>query len=281
MPGFHSVDSMVRNRLSRWPQHPPGLKAANKTRNTWMRGRPSTNNQAYTPFLKLPGSDRMRTLPDGLWLNFGGSPVEPFVDILAIEACSSLSNLLDKRSRFAPSTQSMLAVCPVPWLLAPMLPGGTLPRWVVTRLLNREPEQPFVVPVRDLRVLYGLKSHHYDGFALSQIPHAHEYFVPMEALTAENGDKDPGLRALLSRACASSNFLSYPERRRMESAVFSPSALRTSPLRPSFAQGLLANNVGLPRGGRYDGGSGARRVGRYGTARQRALHDAADAPHAG
>jgi hypothetical protein len=36
------------------------------------------------PFLKLPGSTRWRTLPDGLWLNFGGTPVEPFVDIFGI-----------------------------------------------------------------------------------------------------------------------------------------------------------------------------------------------------
>jgi hypothetical protein len=39
------------------------------------------------PFLKLPGSTRWRTLPDGLWLNFGGTSVDPFVDIFAIEAC--------------------------------------------------------------------------------------------------------------------------------------------------------------------------------------------------
>jgi len=25
-------------------------------------------------------------LPDGLWLNFGGTPAEPFVDILGIRA---------------------------------------------------------------------------------------------------------------------------------------------------------------------------------------------------
>ena len=33
----------------------------------------------------------------------------------------TLANLLDKRSRFAPSTHSLLAVCPIPWLLAPVM----------------------------------------------------------------------------------------------------------------------------------------------------------------
>jgi hypothetical protein len=36
----------------------------------------------------------MRTFPDGLWLWFGGSAADPFVDIFAIEVCGSLQNLL-------------------------------------------------------------------------------------------------------------------------------------------------------------------------------------------
>jgi len=175
-----------------------------------MRGRPGDLSESYQPFLKLPGSNRLRTLPDGLWLNFGGSAVDPFVDILAIEACGSLPNLLDKRSRFAPSTQSMLAVCPVPWLLAPILSGEDTPRWRMTGVLRREPVVPLVIPVRDMRVLYGLKPRHYQGFASSQVPHPHEYFLPMNALTAENGHEEPALRALLSRASTTSNFLTPP-----------------------------------------------------------------------
>ena len=85
----------------------------------------------------MPGSTRLRTLPDGLWLNFGGTIADPFVDIFAIEACSTLQNLLDKRSRFAPSTHSLLAVCPVPWLLAPAMPGDPTPRWQAIGVLLR------------------------------------------------------------------------------------------------------------------------------------------------
>lgn len=209
MHDFISLDAQVRARLKKWPQRPPGLPAG-RGPNAWLRGRPADDLGTCHPFLKLPGSDRLRTLPDGLWLNFGGTPAEPFVDIFAIEACSSLQNLLDKRSRFAPSTHSMLAVCPVPWLLAPALPGDPTPRWQATGVLRAAPVLPVSLPVRDIRVMYGLKPRHYQGFAQSQVPHPHEYFVPMQALTAVDGDKDPALQALLAHASASANFLSLP-----------------------------------------------------------------------
>jgi len=205
---FVSLDKQVRHRLREWPQSPPGMRPRIRNRDNWLRGRPAFEREASEgPYLKLPGSNRLRTLPDGLWLNFGGSASEPFVDIFAVEACGSLPNLLDKRSRFAPSTGSLLAVCPVPWLLAPFQPGGDTPRWVATGVLRRAPDSPLIVPVRDLRVLYGLKHRHFDGFVRHHVPHAHEYFAPMAVLTAEHGDKDPGLRQLLARASATANIL--------------------------------------------------------------------------
>jgi hypothetical protein len=207
-----SLDLLVKQRLKQWPQRPPGVKPASGGRDAWLRGRPSLEVRGCNPFLKLPGSTRWRTLPDGLWLNFGGTPVEPFVDIFAVEACGSLQNLLDKRSRFAPSVHSVLAVCPVPWLMAPVMPGDPTPRWKATGVLRQEPREPFVLPVRDMHVLYGLKAHHYAGFVRHQLPHAHEYFAPMDALTAENSDKNPALRALLARVSAAANFLSQPGR---------------------------------------------------------------------
>jgi hypothetical protein len=201
-----TLDSLVRERLKQWPQRPPGVKAAALGQDSWLRGRPSEDLRNH-PFLKLPGSTRWRTLPDGLWLNFGGTPVDAYVDIFAIEACGSLQNLLDKRSRFAPSTHSLLAVCPVQWLLLPVMPGDPTPRWRVTGVLPAEPTADFVVPVRDMHVLYGLKRKHYQGFARHQLPHAHEYFAPMEALTAYDGDKNPDLREMLARASSTANFL--------------------------------------------------------------------------
>lgn len=207
MTTYRSLDALVRYRLRQWPQRPPGLGT---TKEAWLRGRPSDETTGSHPFLKFPGSDRLRTLPDGLWLNFGGTPVEPFVDIFAIEACSSLPNLLDKRSRFAPSTHSLLAVCPVPWLLSPVIPDDPTPRWRATGVLRSAPVQALVLPVRDIRVMYALKRLHYEGFAGSQVPHPHEYFMPMDALTAKNAHEDPVIQAFVGRASAVANFLTRP-----------------------------------------------------------------------
>ena len=159
------------------------------------------------PFLKLPGSNLLRTVPDGLWLNFGGSPEDPYVDIFAIEACGSTQNLLDKRSRFAPSTHSLLAVCPVPWLLSPVMAGDPTPRWRVAGIFRDQPTMPATLPVREIRVLYGLTKRDYDGFVRTQMAHAHEFFMPIETLMAENSDQNPALRALVKRASVTANFL--------------------------------------------------------------------------
>ena len=207
---LRSLDHLVRRRLQQWPQRPPGLGTQTPGADGWLRGRPGDPSPAPVPpappFLKFPGSNRLRTLPDGLWLNFGGTVHEPFVDIFAIEACGSLQNLLDKRSRFAASTRSLLAVCPVTWLLAPVTPTDPTPRWKATGVVKVEPTLPLVMPVRDIRVMYALKQRHYDGFAECQLPQPHEYFVPMEELVAENAHQNPAMRELVSRASARSNF---------------------------------------------------------------------------
>ena len=82
MNEFRSMDALVRARLQCWPQRPPGVPQLRNCREAWLRGRPVSD--PCNPFLKIPGSHRLRTLPDGLWLNFGGTPVEAFVDIIGI-----------------------------------------------------------------------------------------------------------------------------------------------------------------------------------------------------
>ena len=210
MPVPYTLDRAVHDRLQKWPQTPPGYAKRFRAPDAWFRARPGHVGTNNYPFLKYAGSSALRTMPDGLWLNFGGTPADPYVDIVVIEACGSLTNLLDKRSRFAPSTQAMMAVCPVRWLCAPALPPEPMPRWRTTGVIDAEPVNPFVLPVRDMRIFYGLKRRHYRGFALNIVPHAHEYFMPMDALTAEDGDKDPALLALLARASGTANFMTSP-----------------------------------------------------------------------
>ncbi len=123
-----------------------------------------------------------------------------------IEACGSFTNLLDKRSRFSPSLQSMLAVCPVPWLLGDVSPLQKTPRWHHTGLLNTAPAVPLTIPVRGIRVMYALRPRHYEGFAASQIPHAHEFFAPVTALLNPESWQHPALRAFIARTSIRANF---------------------------------------------------------------------------
>lgn len=203
----HVVDRLVRTQLRKWPQRPPGLAASVKQSGTWLRGRPGDSEVSAHPFLKVPGSNRLKTLPDGLWLHFSPTAEDPYVDILCIEACSSVPNLLDKRSRFAPSVSSLVAVCPLDWLMAPAQANDPTPRWRLIRMLAEEPRVPLILPVRDARVLFGLMRRHFDHFAECQIAQPHEMFCPMEALVADRGHESEAMRALIHRSSAMSNFM--------------------------------------------------------------------------
>ncbi len=213
------LDMIVRQKLRGWPQRPPGLMAADARRaGTWLRARPGaapgTPEECEGPFLKLPGSWRMRTMPDGLWLYFGGRPEDPYADIFVIEACGGIPNLRDKRSRFAPSMHSMLVVCPLRWLRGTVEEYGALPRWRLCGMFKAEPAGPLILPVRDIRVLYALKPRDYQGFAECNVPHAHEFFAPIEALIGAGGWRDPAMEAFLARASVRANFwVSAPARR--------------------------------------------------------------------
>lgn len=204
------LDRRVRECLGHWPQRPPGIEPSVKQPGTWLKARPDPG-PAVQPYLKVPGSERLRTLPDGLYLHFSTRADDLYVDILCIEACSTYQNLLDKRSRFAPSTSSLLAVCPLAWLMQPAAEGSRIPRWRLLRCIAAEPRHDLVLPVRDARVLFALKQTHYDTFAATQTPQAHEFFLPMEVITRGKAEQNPQLRAMLGRATAAAHFLDLPE----------------------------------------------------------------------
>ncbi len=204
------LDNEVRRSLAAWPQCPPGMQPSPKQPGTWLRARPENGRPATQPWLKIPGATRLRTLPDGLYLHFSPSVEEPYVDILCIEACGTVQNLMDKRSRFAPSVTSLLAVCPVDWLCAPAQQGSTLPRWRMIGMVRREPREPLVVPVRDARVLFALRPKDYVGFAQSQTAQPHEFFCPMDTLIDADPQTHAGLRGLISRASLAANFMELP-----------------------------------------------------------------------
>ncbi|MDE8346727.1 MAG: hypothetical protein POH28_11230 [Acidocella sp.] len=210
MPIATSMDAIVRQKLRSWPQQPPGLAdPAKGARRAWMKARPGMADEFDHPFLKMPGSNRLRTVPDGLWLCFGGVERDPYVDIFAIEACGSFQNLLDKRSRFAPSMHSLLAVCPLEWLRGTVSSANSMQRWRYTGLLPNEPTMPLTLPVRDIRVMYALRSRHYEVFSSSHVPHAHEFFAPINALIGAEGWQHPQLRSFIARTSARANFWEF------------------------------------------------------------------------
>jgi hypothetical protein len=202
------LDIHARQRLRGWPNLPPGLEGELGP-GVWLKARPGVLDDIDYPTLKLPGANRMRTVPDALWLCFGGHERDLFVDIFVIEVCGTFTNLLDKRSRFAPSMHSMLATCPVPWLLGPSARDDETPRWQSIRLLAEPPPLPMVLPVRDIRVMYALPTKLFDSFASSQAPHAHEFFVPANALLTPDSWQEPSIRAMIARTSIRANFWSY------------------------------------------------------------------------
>jgi hypothetical protein len=84
-----SLDALVRQSLRTWPQHPPGLADHGMAAGaTWLRARPGN---ADDPYLKMPGTTRLRTIPDGLWLCFGGTERDAYVDIFCDRGLQQLS----------------------------------------------------------------------------------------------------------------------------------------------------------------------------------------------
>ena len=76
-------------------------------------------------------------------------------------------------------------------------------------MLPEAPTRPLVLPVRDLRVMYGLNPRHYERITKHQAPHAHEFFVPMAALTAVDGDQNPAMQELGARMTMSAHFFEH------------------------------------------------------------------------
>lgn len=133
------------------------------------------------------------------------------MDILGIEACRTVQNLLDKRSRFEPSENSLLAGCPVDWLCTPGLASSDMPRWKLIRLLKRELREPVVLRVCDTRVLFGLRTEDYLGFAQTQTVQPREFFCRIGTLIDADPHTHGPLRALIGRAALAANFMELPD----------------------------------------------------------------------
>jgi hypothetical protein len=182
------------NRTKIWPP-PTGL-------GYWLRARPGTLGVAVTcPSLRSPGARLFTTQPDGLWLFLGHTE---YADAFCVEVCNSIQNLNDKRSRYMPSSHSLLAAIPLQWLdeVIAVQRGGMRARWEASRCFQVRPPA-LLLPVRHLRVLYALPPNHYTNWKANHTPTGYEYFCRQNSLNTFNS---PPTRRFLRQMSIASHF---------------------------------------------------------------------------
>jgi hypothetical protein len=167
----------------------------------WLRARPNGPHQVG-PQLRAPGAGLFSTQPDGLYLFLGHAE---YADVVCIEVCSSITNLNDQRSRFFPSSHSVLVDIPTLWLRQDfdLQHGGVAPAWRASGAFTAEPTSPVVRPIRHLRVLYCLPDAHYNNWKANHPPTGYEFFCRDSSLNTFNS---PPTRAFLRQMSIASHF---------------------------------------------------------------------------
>ncbi len=190
--------SEVNDALRSWPERTKSLWPQIAGKGFWLRARPGkSKSDTPCPLLKSPGASLFTTESDGLYVYFNGYD---FVDVICIEICNKDTNLHDKRSRYMPSTQSLLLQIPKSWLRRDCaLPNhGKTPRWQACKSLPvppppdkekpNEPKKPHLfIPVRFLRVLYALPDDLFSNWEANHIPAGHEFFCKQGFLNSYTG----------------------------------------------------------------------------------------------
>lgn len=190
--------------LNNWPDYGNAVWPVPGRKGSWIRARPAPQGSPSVQ-LKSPGSQLFKTQPDGLWL-FVCSP--DFVDAIAIEVCSSIQNLNDKRSRYMPSSYSLVAQIPVKWLIAPIhVKRAKVPAWKLCAGISTTPANDKTLPVRFLRVLYILPPKLYDVWVPNHTPTGYEYFCSDTSLKSY---PSPKMQDFLKQMSIASQFYTKP-----------------------------------------------------------------------
>jgi hypothetical protein len=153
--------------------------------------------------LHAPGANLFHTQPDGLWLYFAEGL---YADAICVEVCNSVQNLNDKRSRYIPSSHSLMVTASVAWLtqLMTIQSAGRMARWEASRTFAQVPQADVTLPVRHLRVLYSLKKPDYDKWRANHIPAGYEYFCRHSSLATINS---PTMKLFLRQMSVAAQFL--------------------------------------------------------------------------
>jgi hypothetical protein len=182
-----------RTRTKLWP--PP------EGRGFWIRGQPKDGNRPG-PRLSSPGARLFGTQPDGLWVHFKETTS---CDVVAVEVCGTIQNLNDKRSRYIPASHSLILTCTAAWLKEeiPVQKSGKRPRWQACASFKTEPSEDVSVPVRHLRVLYGIPNDLYQKWCREHTPTGYEFFCPHSSLATYNS---PPMQRFLRQMSSASHF---------------------------------------------------------------------------
>jgi hypothetical protein len=207
-------DGKAKELLLAWPSHSGDVVSSSvwptpDGSGAWLRAQPRDSASRPGPRLRAPGATLFSTQPDGLWVWFGANA--QFVDVLAVEVCGTAQNLNDKRSRYGPTTTSLLLSTPRRWLRREVTTrgGGTKTRLDLAGIDGRDMNTEILVPVRWIQVLYALPNDIFKSWTAQQVPGPHEYFCRHSSMGSY---KSQAMQEFLARMTLRSHFLTEPGR---------------------------------------------------------------------
>lgn len=194
------TDREAKKLLLQWPTRtrlwpPPGGVGF------WVRGQPKDGKHPG-PRLLSPGAKLFGTQPDGLWVHFNSGRS---CDVVAVEVCGTIQNLNDKRSRYIPASHSLILWSSASWFseAISVQRAGKCPRWKACGSFADEPDSDLEIPVRHLRVLYGIPNVLYDKWCREHSPTGYEFFAPHSSLATYNSRP---MQSFLRRMSSASQF---------------------------------------------------------------------------
>lgn len=195
-------DSEAKTILRKWPDRTKSLWPTSSVGGYWLRALPK-DGTATCPHLQSPGATLFTTQPDGLYLFLSETS---FADAVAVEVCGTIQNLNDKRSRYMPSSHSIVAVCPLAWLTedVSLQKGGKKQRWAACKTISNTPQADVTFPIRHLRVMYALPNADFDNWCKNHTPTGYEYFCKHSSLDSFTSQP---MQRFLSQMSAHSHFL--------------------------------------------------------------------------
>lgn len=200
-------DKEAKAILLNWPTRTNSVWKPPGGGGFWIQGQPKTGKEPG-PKLSAPGATLFTTQPDGMWVFFDGAEA---CDVVVVEVCGTVQNLNDKRSRYFPSSHSLVVKCSLGWLLEaiPTKKNGTAPRWKASGRILVAPTSDLAVPVRHLRVLYALPNRVYKDWCIGHTPTGYEYFCPHSSLDSYNS---PKMQAFLKQMSIAGQFYIDPNK---------------------------------------------------------------------